>query len=254
MRGRARVPFHILVAQELGLERMVVEWGEAPSIPEQLEKRVAKSWEEAKRASGGWFDGQVAALRGWKVRGQELLLSLCALPYRYVWYVYATAFRGKAPPPEVIPRALGVSAVVEWREHLLLMVRSSDVAEFPGRLDVFGGHIEPDVHGEWPSPQESIVRELCEEPLLERRSVRLRSVLGLVEVARTRKPELVFAAEIEPGAWQDAPPKGDAEVAKVVAVPINELSDYFSRHKKRLTPSAHGSLELWSRLTWPAGL
>lgn len=253
MSGATCFPFRILLSGPIDADALRVRWTRPPSLPLAWLQTVDRMWQRelARRTDSSLFDGTVAALQDWTREGPTVRLVLCPIPYRVVWYTYIAAQDPRLPLPGVIPRALGVSAVVEWEGFLLLMRRSRWVAEFPGRLDVFGGHIERDVRGRWLSPLESVKREVSEELGLEPSTISVLSVLGLLRVAGTQKPELVFSARLRGVRREDWLRRATDEVEETVLVPADRAQEFLLQNASELTPSGWGSLQLWLELRSP---
>jgi len=237
-------PFSVLLARRVPAREVHIRWEKGPALPARVERVVKERWQGAPQARHGdqLFDGEIAGLASWELTDDGLALHLFPMRYRYVWYLYTATREGAdSEITEQLPRALGTSAVVRRGDAILLMRRSDWVAEFPGRLDVFGGHIERDTAGSWLGPVESIVRELVEELGCAAEALVVPYCLGLVQVRATGKPELVFYAEVDRRARLQL----NEESRGTVEVPVSEVARFLRRSLDRLTPAAAGSLWLW---------
>ncbi len=239
--------FAPLVLGPRELSRILVSFSEGrAALSDALVREIADLWQrEAGAGKRGLFDGRLAGLAGWYDDGQVLRLELVPVRYRELWYVHVLAGTKPVPPPAVIPRALGVSAVVMRGEEIVLMLRTRSVGEWPEKLDVFGGHIDWPPKGMPVRPEEAALAELREELGDAGREAALECCVGLAEVVRTRKPEIVFLARLSPDVPLSLEQTND-EVERLTRVPVTDLGTFLEKRWEELTPSAEASLWLFA--------
>lgn len=237
--------FEPLVTGPLALERVRVTFREdRPALPGPLAQQIDALWSrEGGAGSRGLFDGRLAGLGRWRYDGVALELDLVPVRYRELWYVHVLAGKIEVPPREVLPRALGISAVVLQGEVVLLMLRSGRVGEWPGKLDVFGGHVDWPEGREPDDPAEATRKELEEELGKAGRRANLTRCLGLAEVVRTHKPEIVYLARLPEDATVSLRDTNE-EVEELVRLPLAGLTEQLAERWDELTPSAEASLWL----------
>lgn len=123
----------------------------AVDIPRAAEAEIDRLWRKelaaAKAENKKLFNGPILYLRDVNAGIEHLTLHLALADYksflvttlRY-YDLFARAF-----PVNITP-ALGNSVLLTCGNHLLLGVRSSLVAAYPGRAHLFGGVLEPPAH------------------------------------------------------------------------------------------------------------
>ncbi len=229
------------------LSRVVTSFsGWREPLPAGLAQEIDLLWQkEAGAGHRGLFDGRLAGLARWTYDGQILRLELVPVYYRELWYVHVLAGKEEVPPPSVLPRALGISAVLVQGQEVVLMLRSRAVGEWPQKLDVFGGHVDWPVGGSPNAPAEATREELREELGAAGEQAVVESCLGLVEVVRTRKPEIVFLARLPAGVPLSLEGTNE-EVEGLVRLPVAELPTLLVERSEELTPSAEASLWLFA--------
>jgi hypothetical protein len=148
-----------------------------------------------------------------------------------------------------LARALGVSVVLKTSDNRMVFIhRSHSVGEYPNHYDVVGGHIEAPVY----QPQDifaAIKTEIREELNLSIWDSQL-ELLGLAEVCRTGKPELIFFASV-------AVTESDIRQLATSAVDADEYQGLFflpemqinsvSRENGLWAPSALAALDIYQR-------
>ncbi|MCR4440488.1 MAG: hypothetical protein QHJ34_15445 [bacterium] len=254
--GQSQEPAEVLVVCSVGQEELEVHWdAQVPQYPAEMVAVATHHWQRLcseARPGAVLFDGALCFLRNFSWDGFRLHLSLGRTSYLYA--LFANAYCQEIVRrwgAEHLPRVLGVSAVVVSAGGVLPLMRRSDtVGEFPGRLDVFGGHIDPgvDVLAGVPHPFVAIGNELCEE--LDLRPAELNSLrcIGLIKSRCNQKPELVFACSV-PGDLQElcrraGGARGAGEFVDLLAVQDEPpaLRQLLEKRRSELTPSAYGSL------------
>ncbi len=256
--------FHLLWMQNLPCSALEVHWQPEPlQKPSSLQRAEKTFWNELikKHPTANLFNGALAELDSFEVKANRLLLKLRPSDYRS--FMYSNFHRekilkyyGKA----FVNQGLGISAVVRTGDgRIVLMRRSEQVGEYPGKLDVFGGHIEPGRHTVKgvPAPCLGIREELREELNLFTKDIRRLQIIGMIRNAETSKPELVFSAEsalsvetIREKA-KGAPDAGEYISLVSVTDKTETLEKYLTENAHRFSPSGLGSLWVYAHLRNP---
>ncbi len=166
------------------------------SFPPELYANAQKFWQEFVKP--GMYNGKLARLSAWTIKSDTLELELGVTDYCtqvYCNHHLETVLQNWGE--NSLSYALGISAVVETQDNdILLMKRSRYLGEYPGFVDVFGGHIEIAADKSMPpSIDDAMLTELNEELGIEKQLLRIEP-LGLVESLPNRKPELVFFCQL----------------------------------------------------------
>ncbi len=254
-----KAPAELLLSCSLGEQELEVEWNPEPlRYPPDMEALAEEFWCQAcaSRAEDALlFDGPLCALQHFCLDNGRLLLSLSKTTYRYVLLAEKRAEEiVRRWGEHHLPRVLGVSAVVLTTDGVLpLMVRSNTVGEYPGRSDVFGGHIDPevDLRAGRPDPFVAMRNELQEELKLRPHHIASLRLIGLIKSCCNQKPELVFTCQVnrsyralrrsalrQPHAAEFAAIFGLADEAVA-------LGNFLKTRTADLSPSAYGSLWLY---------
>lgn len=257
-----KVGFRTLCAGVFRAEQVDIDWDPSPeALPSTLNERIEAFWSEHVRQTVKRtfvYDGTLSKLRDWQALSSTLRLKL--IPTDYKTLVFANAYEEeiiRLAGEAFLPRALGVSAVVlTGDQRLLLIERSREVGEYPGKWDVVGGHLEPEGHGRAgaPDPFLAITTELCEEINLRQTVLKSLVCLGLIESLPARKPELIFLAEISQPAetmLDSRPPILPKEIERVFTVSAEPkiLRSFVQNNRSKFTPSAQGALALFTEET-----
>ncbi len=201
------------------------------------------------------FNGVLAGLNGFRFHLGRLVLDLVPTDYRAL--VYANAHPNELKEkvgPQFHGQALGISAVVKTRDgQLVVMKRSTFVGEYPNRLDVFGGHVEPGKHGRKgkPDPCAGIRAELVEELHVAEGDIGPLRILGLLQNREIQKPELVFFAPILLDAGellvQTQKAKDRFEWSELLLVPDKKVAirSFLQDNFRDFTPSGLGCFLLY---------
>ncbi|MBC7185510.1 MAG: NUDIX hydrolase [Calditrichaeota bacterium] len=253
---QSQEPADVLVLCSLAQDELEVQWdAQGAQYPVEMVTAATRHWQQLRseaRPGAVLFDGPLCFLRHFSWEGSRLRLSLGRTSYLYA--LFANAFCQEIVlrwGTEHLPMVLGVSAVVVTGDGaLLLMRRSHTVGEFPGLLDVFGGHIDPevDVLAGVPHPFIAMRNELCEE--LDLRPADLTSLrcIGLIRSRCNQKPELVFACRVPHDVQQlcraARGARGAGEFVDLLAVndDLPTFWQFLETRRLELTPSAYGSL------------
>lgn len=194
--------FSPLVTHPFRPESVQVHWNPGRrQLPEGLSARIAANWQrEIANRNRFLYNGVLCRLNSFEHDADTLTLSLGQTDYcellhsnRYCQEIITEY------GPEMLSAALGISAIVVTADdRLVLMHRSQVVSEYPGALDVFGGHIEMADSDPrfFPDPFVAIAQELHEELSLNPEDLQSRICLGLVRASKTWKPEMAFYTPI----------------------------------------------------------
>lgn len=251
----AHLPFEVCLAQGFVYDQVEITWSQqASTLPEDLEREISAFWQQKLAQSGTnrlLYNGTLCRLIRWQCAQEMLRLELGITNYQQLLYsnhVLENIKDGDTAPFNAA--ALGVSIVlVSADEQILLMQRSESVGEFPGCLDVFGGHIEPEHHmtNSIPDPFKAIAAELQEEAGIRVDDVRQILCIGLLAPHVNQKPELIFSFKsvatsrklIRQARHTESP-----EIAGLLTVPNSKdaLSIFLNSKADELSPSAHGTL------------
>lgn len=176
-------------------DQVRMEWrAEFHTLPEVLQPEVERLWR--KKEKQGHFNGRMARLDGYEMQNSCLCLRLSTGDYRTLMYSNAFTeqlFRDWSA--QALSCALGISALVRSCDGRVALIRRSDtVGEYPGHLDVFGGHIDERLQGDEHAVFSAMRQELQEEAALSSEEYDLHC-FGLIEALDHRKPELLFLAD-----------------------------------------------------------
>jgi len=261
-------PAEVLLASSMQEADVEVQWDDRPpAYPPEMVAEADRYWHRlcGERGVGAFlFDGPLCALQSFHLQSQHLVLCLGRTSYRYA--LFANAYCSDIVQRwgrEHLPQVLGVSAVVVTSDGTLPLMRRSDaVGEFPGLLDVFGGHIDPEadlLHG-LPHPFAAIRNELAEELALTADHLISLRCIGIIRSRCNQKPELIFACQVPVDfpslleAGMHARGAGEFVEFLHVADEGATLQGFLRTKRADLTPSAYGSLWLYGlhRGFWPA--
>ncbi len=225
------------------------------SMPPKLAERAETHWQHARRRNPRLYDGPLVSLQNFTEHNGTLVLNCAVSRYRDLLLANTLRQEGEHELADYLPRALGISAVLQTADaRLVLMHRSEQVGEYPNMIDVLGGHIDPHEHIDAQGatdPFVAIRTELVEETGLPERAF-VRSVcLGLVENRLCRKPELVFFveaavsfAELQQAA---ATARDRFEFTGLFAIPASAagVSEFLQNRAQDCTPSCEGCLRVY---------
>lgn len=249
MSGDDRI-FATLFAQALTAQQVHTRWlPEPPSLPSAMQRQIEAYWESLPKDF--IYNGALARLAGWRLQDGTATFTLQMSDYRTLLFSnrYVEQIRrnwGDA----CLSRALGISALLKSADGRLLFIeRSTAVGEFPGALDVFGGHIDPPATGT-PDVFAAMAKELQEEAGLRRSDYDL-MLIGMIESTPNRKPELIFCAETHLTEQEMTMRANGAcdrnEFAGIFSIADQDepLRRWLHNEKERWSPSAYGGLSLY---------
>ncbi len=203
------------------------------------------------------FNGKLISLQDWSA-GEQLQLTLGKTCYRDQLFSnkMACLWRGNNHSAW-LSRALGISAILQTADDkIVFMQRSRLVGEYPGLLDVLGGHIDMPAEKERITPElifAAIKKEVCDEVGLNSAQVQIKNCLGLLQNSEIDKPELLFYATtgLNSGEINKC-----ASVAKenfeyehllfITATPA-AFNLFLTKKCDKFTPSAEGCLTIFKK-------
>ena len=239
-------------------ELRVIYRPEPRILPDELLQRIAQNWKKLTKAEGQYlFNGPLCRLDGYSFQNGLLQLHLGKTDYQELVYSNQhgrTIIRtwGEA----YLSSALGISAVViSQDDKIVLMKRSESVGEYPGRFDVFGGHIHPteDAVAGVPDPFVAMRNELKEELNLDPGQLQSLISIGLIANTETQKPELLFKVKVpstlEKIISNSHLASGAAEFECLFGVDDTAVSlkEFLHQEEGRLSPSAYGALWVYGQ-------
>ncbi len=234
-------------------DQVHIQWSaDFHTLPEVLQPDVERLWLEKEKQ--GHFNGRMARLDGYGTQNGCLHLRLSTGDYRTLMYSNAYMERIlREWPVQALSCALGISAIVRSRDGRVALIRRSDtVGEYPGHLDVFGGHIDEALRLEEQAAFSAMQQELHEEAALKSKEYDLQC-FGLIEALDHRKPELLFLADCRLPAEEIAARVRGAvdrhELQQLLFVPDQRTAlERVLAVEKRISPSAVGCLEEYIKI------
>ncbi|NLP09835.1 hypothetical protein GX408_05480 [bacterium] len=235
-------------------DQVQIQWtADFHALPEILQADVERLWLEKEKQ--GHFNGRMARLDGYEMQNGCLGLRLSTGDYRTLMYSNAYTERILRDwPVQALSCALGISAMVRSCDGQVALIRRSDtVGEYPGHLDVFGGHIDETLRLDEHAAFTGMQQELHEEAALKSEEYDLQC-FGLIEALDHRKPELLFLADCRlPAEEIAARVRGAAdrhELQQLLFFPDQPIAlERVLAIEKRISPSAVGCLEEYIALT-----
>jgi hypothetical protein len=201
------------------------------------------------------FNGALCRLENFSQDNGALQLSLSRTCYRDLLFSNANTDELLRALGETGPvRGLGISAVIETADGFLPLIRRSEhVGEGPGGLDVIGGHVHPDEHFRNGVPDVffAIADEVHAELGIPLHLLENFVCCGLAENWRHRKPELVFflklALTMQEVQMMAETAHEAEEFTELFAIRVEptSLQRFIAEKTVRITPSAHGCLQLY---------
>jgi len=255
---KTEAPFEILLAQSTDSSHLQISWRpEKPARKPLLQARIEKYWQDEITASGKGdfiFNGALCTLLNWEMQDTALCLSLGQTDYKeHLFSNFCHTHMKAAADVQFEAKALGVSLILTTADdRVIMMRRSQQVGEAPGKVDVIGGHIHPGENRTdgVPDPYAAIRAEVAEEL----GAIRLRdlSCLGLLRTTATGKPEMIFTAQAKENATAiigTAVENNSNEVSAWLTFPNSKqtLLSLLETQADQLSPSAAGALWLHAR-------
>lgn len=252
--------FNLLISGNFNQNEVKIIWNPSLRVlPDSLMEKIEEYWNKEilqTSKSNYLFNGDLCRLNSWGIAQNRLNLFLGRTNYKEL--IYSNNFVQEIVKHfgmELLSKALGISAVLVSRdEKIVLIERSESVGEYPGRLDVLGGHIHPSEHAVSgvPDPFYAIKAELKEEVNLQVSENEAVICLGLIENRSTNKPELIFLIKSHRNSGEIinlSLSVHSSELTQVftIAGNMNSLTSFLVNKKDQLSPSAYGALWLYGQ-------
>jgi hypothetical protein len=211
-----------------------------------VEAAIDAAWAAASARLGSrLFDGPMLRLE--RCEASPQLLRLWVSPTSYRPFL-GTNLANPDAAPQACANPIGLSAALVTRDGwLMLGRRNARVAYHPNRIHPFAGSLEP---GEVSDVFAGVLRELDEELRFTPADVADLRCIGLIEDARIRQPELIFAARSTRTRADVESMVDAAEHHACVAVATTPEAIEGAMADALLTPVAVGTLLLWGRLAF----
>ncbi len=229
--------------------------GEEPSWPGDVQQACEVFWQQVTAANPSLFDGPVVALKQAGVRRGKLHLTLALTSYKKQLFSNHNAQQWQRQGRAALrANGLGVSAILRLADQkLLLICRSESQGEYPGFLDVVGGHIHPVVHScgkGRPDVFCAIASEIRAELGIAPDEIRALTCIGLIENREILKPELIFSAHIRrdlstiqkllPGAAE----QNEVSGVESISAHSKQIQRLLEHRSQQMTPTALGCMRL----------
>jgi hypothetical protein len=243
----------VIIVREVG------DWGPGRVVAKRVastratiahvEAAIDRAWAAASARLGSrLFDGPMLRLE--RCEASPELLRLWVSPTSYKPFL-GTNLQNPDVPESARANPIGLSAALVTRDDwLMLGRRNASVAYYPDRIHPFAGSLEL---AEVSNIFDGVTRELEEELRFISDDVADLRCIGLIEDARIRQPELIFAARstrtrAEVESMLDA---GEHHACVAVATTPDDFTAMM--RNALLTPVAVGTLLLWGRLAFGEG-
>jgi hypothetical protein len=185
-------------------DRVEVHWNKTPLVLDpDVQAYIDARWDvyqqQATKSGQMLFDGPVAQLMDFRVRGNTLELFLQLSDYkRFV----VTALRDHAwfaaNAPQAVVGALGVSALLWHGDRCVLGVRSPKVSAYPGMAHIFGGVLEELGTPDRPANVDGLLAHLRQE-LAEELGLGAADLIGVPQVLMLARDHVLHQPEL---VWQ----------------------------------------------------
>lgn len=252
------IPFKILISETFPRHRIKINWDASKRVlPPEFQTKIDAFWKTESVGKPHLFNGDLCRLNHWEKQGDRLILHFGLGNYKALWYSNAFCREIRAQRGEdFLARALGVSAViVSSDQQIILLKRSAQVGEDPGRFDVWGGHIEPKEHAinGVPDPFCAITTEILEEANLTLSEDEPLTCIGLIETTTTFKPEMIFQVHVQLRAaeiFKLAKAYRSVEWSALMSIANRPESvrQFLQEYREQTSASAYGALWLHSQL------
>lgn len=250
--------FNLLASGNFSQNEVKISWN--PSLrllPIPLMEKIEAYWNKVVNQTSKShyiFDGELCRLNSWKIEQNRLNLCLGRTNYKELLYSNNLIQKDREQyGTEFLSNALGISAILICCDDKIILIERSDmVGEYPERIDVLGGHINPLEHAvsKVPDPFFAIKAEIYEEINLQLTDLEPINCLGLIESKPTKKPELIFWVKSQKSSEEiidSGYHKISLEWTRVFAIPghADSLNSYLMNKIEQLSPSAFGALWLY---------
>ena len=240
--------FKLLVVGRFLPGQVRVRWNESTRLVlPQVETLIEQAWQETISTPGvRLYDGRVARLESFDLRGNELDLAISPTSYRIV---VGTNFANPGLQDDfgeaVMANPLGVSTSLLTADGYWIMGRRNrSVAYYPARVHPFAGSLEV---REEVDIFHDVRRELREELALGESDIVQVTHVGLVCDQTLRHPEAVFFTETRLSRKQVTHQLDPDEHDAVWSTPATPQDTAAALANDELTPVARASLLLGGR-------
>ena len=216
------------------------------AILPDVENAIERAWAEASARLGAkLFDGAMCRLE--RCEASPDALRLWVSPTSYKPFL-GTNLAGVHVPASALANPLGLSAALATSDGwLMLGRRNANVAYYPNRIHPFAGSLEP---AELTDVFQGVLRELDEELGLSEHDVPEMRCLGLIEDAKLRQPEIIFAVRVTRTRAEIESQLDAAEHHAAVAIEAKPVAVEAMMRDALMTPVAVGTLALWGRIAF----
>ncbi len=243
----------ILALCNFNPHNLQIHWDQKPvqQLPEQV-KLANEFWEMSIRQNplSKLYNGLLCRLRHFEFSPSSLVLTLGVVEYKT--HLFAILNSQKQTRNDLPNMGLGVSAVIiSDDDQVLFMKRSDTVAIYPGKYDVFGGHIDTELtHGgkNIPDPFQAIKTELDEEINLKENKITNLEGIGLIKNQFTGQPELIFRCKTSLDSQtlieHSQQAKDSAEYTDILSLPnkSDSLQQFCLKNTGEFSPSGLGNI------------
>ncbi len=246
--------FRILADGPFEHKNIHVTWNSEPlKLFPAVKKQVDTFWELLSKSY--LYNGRLVRLDAWSSDNSSLNLQLSLSEYKLLMYSNKNAdYIFTKWGHSQLSRALGLNAIVCTNDdRFVLIQRSKNVGEYPGKIDIVGGHID---YEKVESPVEifsAVYKELNEEIGLESTFCSA-TCLALFETTANMKPELVFYIKTNldfsdiKRAAETAVDSFEYENLFSISAQSEEIYRYIAQYHNEITPSALGSIYFYLKL------
>lgn len=213
-----------------------------------IEDEWGRRLREAEERGGVLFDGPLARLDGWDLRGNYLHISLRRTSYKVF---VGTNLRDPGLPANKRADPVGNSVLIVTSDNKIILGRRSEtVYGHPGWIHCLGGHIEPerDAVGMKIDTFASMAAEIVEELDIEREDISEIICLGLIINKESKQPEQIFYVGTGKSS-EELKPRG-SEHSGLVAVGNDAASidEFLRKEKGDVVPVAAGALRAYKKI------
>ena len=242
--------YEILFTCDIHHHQLSIIWkNEFFQFPFPLKEHCLHHWQSLKDRDY-LFNGRLSRLVEWFRDEKQVTLVLQGTDYQSLMFSNAyTDMIVNTHGSDFTCRALGVSCIVNTLDdQIVLLQRSHRVGEYPGFLDMVGGHVDfPVMSGARPDPFASIQKEIFQELNVTLDLDQLKC-LGLINASQNNKPELIFIANLSIDFHKltllASQAQDSSEYDQLLAFDRFGLHQVLEQYKENIAPSALGATSL----------
>ena len=247
--------FKTLFTGNYSRDDVEIIWEPVPlQLPESMLAEIENYWQSLPKQH--IFNGALARLDHWAATSVHCQLVLSPSDYRTLLYSNQHIEHIKESWGfKYLSRALGISVVTTSSDNqIIIMKRSANVGEYPNCYDVFGGHVDIGSNGA-SCVYDAMAQEIKEEMDLDAADYDL-SLIGLIETTATKKPELVFQAQISKASKDiiknAKKSKDNIEFSNIYSIfnSPQRLKAFLEENGDSFSPSAFGSLRVYMQTNY----